>query len=97
MIQDLVTLMRRSINDLSLSFINKAQENLEYVKNPLSMLDQDQSTPHKGLLDSQKFGDTQDILGYTVSAIGEESNLSKLLHNLKESPMYGLKQSMQIN
>ena len=31
--------MKKSVNDLALSFINTAQENLEYLKNPLTMFD----------------------------------------------------------
>jgi hypothetical protein len=38
-ITDLITLMKRSISDVALSFITRAQDNLEYLKNPLSMLD----------------------------------------------------------
>lgn len=39
MITELVTLVKKAINDISLNFITRAQDNLEYIKNPLSMLD----------------------------------------------------------
>jgi len=38
-IQQLLTIARQSVDDLSLSLISKAQDNLEYVKNPLSVFD----------------------------------------------------------
>ena len=49
-ITDLITLMKRSISDLALSFITRAQDNLEYLKNPLSMLDQATGKAAKGYL-----------------------------------------------
>ena len=39
MIKDLVTLNKKSVNDLALTFISSAQDNLEYLKNPLSMFE----------------------------------------------------------
>ena len=44
MIKDLVSLTKKSVNDLALSFISSAQDNLEYLKNPLSMFDQNNLT-----------------------------------------------------
>ena len=38
-IGDLVGLMRKTIGDMSLNFIGKVQENLDYLKNPLSVID----------------------------------------------------------
>ena len=38
-IKDLISLMRKSVKDLSLSFVAKSQENIELVKNPLNMID----------------------------------------------------------
>lgn len=38
-IGDLVGLMRKTIGDMSLNFIGKIQENLDYLKNPLSVID----------------------------------------------------------
>ena len=70
--------MRRSVNDLSLNFINKAQDNLEYLKNPLSMLDQEE-TPTNNLLSTSNFGNTQEILAFNVSAHEETKNMTALL------------------
>jgi len=38
-IGDLVGLMRKTIGDMSLNFIGKVQENLDHLKNPLSVID----------------------------------------------------------
>ena len=38
-IKDLINLMRKSVKDVSLSFIAKSQEHIELAKNPLSMID----------------------------------------------------------
>ena len=38
-IKELINLMRKSVKDVSLSFIAKSQEHIELVKNPLSMVD----------------------------------------------------------
>jgi len=38
-IQALIGVAKQSVDDLSLALISKAQENLEYVKNPLSLFD----------------------------------------------------------
>ena len=57
MITELVTLVKKAINDISLNFITRAQDNLEYIKNPLSMLDQTQSAFRNfdQLADSKEF------------------------------------------
>ena len=65
-ITDMITLMKRSISDVSLGFISKAQENLEYLKNPLSMLDQ---ATGKGVK-----GDLIDTVGLMQSIIDGDMN-----------------------
>ena len=65
-ITDMITLMKRSISDVSLGFISKAQENLEYLKNPLSMLDQATGKAAKG--------DLIDTVGLMQSIIDGDMN-----------------------
>ena len=65
-ITDMITLMKRSISDVSLGFISKAQENLEYLKNPLSMLDQATGKGAKG--------DLIDTVGLMQSIIDGDMN-----------------------
>ena len=38
-IGDLIGLLKKTIGEISLNFISKAQENLDFLKNPLSVLD----------------------------------------------------------
>ena len=47
-IDDLYKLLKRSVNDLCLSFIAEAQSNLEYLENPISMFDQTFKMPKNG-------------------------------------------------
>ena len=87
-IQDLIELMKKSINELSVNFISKAQENLDFIKNPLSMV-LEKDTPlgkQDELMDTQTF----------MKNIEETQALNqKILEQIQENqmPLYELNQS----
>ena len=43
---------KKSVNDMALSLITKAQDNLDYIKNPLNMIDHQFPTKESDFMDT---------------------------------------------
>ena len=67
--------MKKSVNDIALSFISSAQENLEYLKNPLSMFD------------TQRMTAGAKINKISSSLVDSQRMLVELMHSTQKSLM----------
>ena len=64
---------KKSVNDMALSLITKAQDNLDYIKNPLNMID------HQFPAKESDFMDTNQLLSGMMSQHFNSDQMSMLL------------------